>query len=584
MKRVISIIILIVLVSGMISGGGGNSGEDVISGDANNSASGIISTQKVNFIDSNGESVYRIVRPEGDSTTTAMSSQIYRTINSVLGIKIKNVLDSEDGTDAYEILIGDTNRNETAKAKEYMLSNGGGRFNDWIICTIGKKIVIYSQNTEYLQTACDYFNNNYIKAEGIEGGICYFIKAEGDFMDIKINGTNIAYFSIVKPHYNMSYLTKMEIDAFNEQIFQKTGYKLLVLEDAYTTEGDYEIVVGNTNRKDVETIENHDEYRIKISGKKIYLNGGSPHATAMSVTEFSKLISSGEITDSVSTVGNYSKTISTYDSSKYYVHKWGDDFDGDSVDTTKWKLITEEHYGTGPDGLSGQNGKQALRVPEANVVKDGCLYQLQYYDDKAYYGGTIRTTKLMKYMGGYLEHSVKLPDNPSSWNTLWLNSPESNGVIGPEVDLNENFGDPNVAHFNLHTWPTENNVYGWEHRSFDGLKPNEKRYRLPAEDGENLNTGFHTYGFLWREDYIAFIGDGEIYVDISLNDPGFEDFKMAFTTVACQVIIAASPGVGRGPKDTSTEENWTHEKSDYVTDYVHIYQLDDGWSRMEFNY
>ena len=89
---------------------------------------------------------------------------------------------------------------------------------------------------------------------------------------------------------------------------------------------------------------------------------------------------------------------------------------------------------------------------------------------------------------------------------------------------------------------------------------------------------------MWREDYIAFIGDGEIYVDISLNDPGFEDFKMAFTTVACQVIIAASPGVGRGPKDTSTEENWTHEKSDYVTDYVHIYQLDDGWSRMEFNY
>ena len=210
-------------------------------------------------------------------------------------------------------------------------------------------------------------------------------------------------------------------------------------------------MVGNNNRNGVEKIADHDEYRIKISGTKVYLNGGSPHATAMSVTEFSKLISSGEITDSVSTVGNYSKTISTYDSSKYYVHKWGDDFDGDSVDTTKWKLITEEHYGTGPDGLSGQNGKQALRVPEANVVKDGCLYQLQYYDDKAYYGGTIRTTKLMKYMGGYLEHSVKLPDNPSSWNTLWLNSPESNGVIGPEVDLNENFGDPNVAHFNLHT-------------------------------------------------------------------------------------------------------------------------------------
>ena len=59
---------------------------------------------------------------------------------------------------------------------------------------------------------------------------------------------------------------------------------------------------------------------------------------------------------------------------------------------------------------------------------------------------------------------------------------------------------------------------------------------------------------------------------------------MAFSTVACKLIVAASPGVGSGAADISKPEDWTHEKSDYITDYVHIYQLDDGWSRVEVDY
>ncbi len=402
-----------------------------------------------------------------------------------------------------------------------------------------------------------------------------------------INGAELKCFNIVRPHYNSSYLTQVEMEKLCEKM-KAFGADLQILEDMYEAPGEYEIAVGNNNREGVEEIADHDEYRITVSGKTVFLNGGSPHATAMAVTEFCKMLEAGDITDADSKKGSYAETVAGYDAKTYYVHKWGDDFDGDSVDTTKWDLITEEHYGAGADGMSGQNGKRALRVPEANVVKDGKLYQLQYYDDKAYYGGTLRTNNHMKYMGGYLEHSVITPDNPSSWNTLWLACAESNGYISPEVDLNENFGNPNVTNANLHTWPSEKGTeeFGWKHRSFDGLKPREKKCRLPEADEEthNLNTEFHTFGLLWREDYMAFTCDGKIYCDMNLDEPGFEDFKMCFTTVACRVIVAASPGVGRGPKDTSTPEHWEHSKSDYVTDYIHIYQLDDGWSRMDINF
>lgn len=403
-----------------------------------------------------------------------------------------------------------------------------------------------------------------------------------------INGKSILRYSIIRQHFNASYLTFVEIENLKSEILRLTGESITVADDTKTTPSDFEIIVGDCERAGVEEIINYDEYRITIRGSKVYLNGGSPYATTVAVSEFAKLLSKGKITDSDSRVGSYSVTVDNYDKSQYYTLRWGDDFDGDEVDLTKWDVITEEHYGKGADGLSGQNGKQALRVPEANVVKDGCLYQLQYYDDKAYYGGTIRSNNHMKFMGGYIEHSVITPDNPASWNTCWMSAVESNGLISPEIDLNENFGKSDVSEANAHVWPTSNGTaqYGWKHRSFDQVLSEESRYRLPIDDRaeHNLNTGFHTFGFLWTEDYIAFIGDGEIYCDLDLNKEGFEDYKMAFTTVAVKLIIAASPGVGSGPKDTSASEHWTNAKSDYVTDYIHIYQLDDGWCRLETDY
>ena len=405
-------------------------------------------------------------------------------------------------------------------------------------------------------------------------------------MIITVNGANISEFIIVRPHYNSSYLTQVEMEKLIDEVYAKTGVKLTIEEDAYVAETKYEIVVGNNNRNGVEKIADHDEYRIKISGTKVYLNGGSPHATAIAVTEFAKLIANGAVTDADSVVGSYKKTVASYDNTKYYVHKWGDDFDGDTVDPTKWDVIEkEQHYGKGAEG------RIPWRVADHNEVKNGCLYQYQSRTDDAYYGGTVRTNNHMKFMGGYLEHSLLMSDNPMSWNTLWIHGAESNGVIGPEMDLNETMGmginrNGNVhTQFNLHTWPAENNEFGWKHRSFDSLKPVEKNYKLPEDEKGTLNsTGFHTFGFLWTKDYVAGIFDGKIFVDMNLNEEGLEDFKMAFSTVACKLIAAASPGVGSRAADISKPEDWTHEKSDYITDYVHIYQLDDGWSRLEVDY
>ncbi len=588
MKKAISILFALLMVFTVFAG----CGSDSDTATSSNADSGVqngnltISKDDVVFIE-NGESRYTVIR-SNDESVTACAAIVFQGLKKVLKTNVKNTLDENaDGVDAYEILVGNTNRAESQQALDYLAKDGAPRVDDYIICTIGKKIVINAVTPEGLNAACVYFSNNIVNADGIKGGIEHIYRTEGDFSEITINGVTIGMFSIVRPHYNTSYLTQVEMEAMSDAVTAKTGYPLFIEEDMYVAESGYEIVVGDANRSGVTKITNHDEYYITVKGDKIYLNGGSPHATAMAVTEFAKMLEKGSVTDADSTSGSYSVTIAGYDASSYYVHKWGDDFDGTEIDTTKWDIITEEHYGKGADGNSGQNGKKALRVPEANYVADGFLYQLQYYDDVAYYGGTIRTNNHMKFLGGYLEHSMIHPDNPSSWNTCWMSSVESNGIIGPEIDLNENFGNPAVTDANAHVWPGSGAAeYGWEHRSFDHIRANESKFRLPAKDQaeHNLNTELHTFGFIWRQDYIAFTGDGKVYCELNLDDPGFEDYKLAYTTVAVKVIIAASPGVGTGPKDTSTEEHWTREKSDYITDYLHIYQMDDGWSRMHIDY
>ena len=154
-------------------GCGGDSGNNKTDTNSTVSNDGIFSTVDVKFIDENGESVYNIIRPEKDTEANSKAAFLYKQIKTTLGINIKNVADSADGTDAYEILVGETNRPETAKAKDYLIKSVSGRFDDYIICTIGKKIVIYSRSHDALQKACEYFVKNYVKTEGVKGGIKY---------------------------------------------------------------------------------------------------------------------------------------------------------------------------------------------------------------------------------------------------------------------------------------------------------------------------------------------------------------------------------------------------------------------------
>ena len=590
MKKTVSMLLMLLLCIGMFVGCGSDKK------DSNNSSAGadvsapsddIFSTEDVKYIADDGSSVYRIIRPDnGENVDNA--SYLFKQMKTVLGVTVKNQSDSEKDNDSYEVLIGDTNRAESASAKDYLLLNVGGRKDDYIICTIGKKIVINGMTEDAIKAACDYFVANFVKPEGVVGGIKYTNITQGSYSDSTVNGLTLSCFKIVKQKYNESYLTQYEVERAIDSILNTTGYVLSIVEDD-TDAKQCEIIVGDAARDGVEEITNYDEYKITISGTKVYLNGGSPYATAMAVSEFSKMVCAGAVTDANSVSGNYSQAISGYDKSTYYTLKWNDDFDEASsshatgIDMSKWSF--------GTDSSKGHNGRISVRSqdPSQLTVSNGMLNFYASYDNNNYYGFKLLTKENMTFRYGILEMSAILPHGDGFWISLWANSyePTAPAAFMTEVNVVEMFGNSAWEASNLHGWLKGNqkeyyNSY-WqpqgyeEHWSLDGDFSGDKRYEC---DGSKFNDGLHTFTYIWDQDTCAFACDGNLYFSIDLNEK--EIWKETFTQ-SIYLILSMATGFESQSVCAADDDPAWGTTSNFQIDYVHIYQLEDGYSEMTFN-
>ena len=266
--------------------------------------------------------------------------------------------------------------------------------------------------------------------------------------------------------------------------------------------------------------------------------------------------------------------MSGYDRSKYYTPTWYDDFDGDTVDTSKWRVV-----GSGESVYSGQHGKICDRSDEPDViyVRDGCFNIAAKLDEQFYYGGMLRTDTTMDYRYGFIEYSAKLPEGEGYWITLWMCGNEEGSILSPEIDVNESFGDSRVIAANCHSWPTSiGTKMGYEHTSLDNEYGNRKRYYCP--DDKKFSDGFHTFGFLWTKSEMTFTCDGKAYFsyDITTTPEDIECFNHKMFLILSMIV-----GAGDSPYDIEkmTPEQWQNTNK-FITDNIYLYQLSDGVSEL----
>ena len=585
MKRLFALLLVIVLALGLMAGCGGDG-----DGDTDSTAStgtGAISTDDVKFVNGETESVYTIIRPLNNNDVVPISQYLFQQMKTKLGVTPRTMFDDEDGADKYEILLGDVNRTEVQQAKEHLIAKTEGRYDDFVICTIGKKIVIYAFTNENLDKAVKYFVNTYVKPEGVKGGIDYAYAAEGNFETITVGGANIGKFKFIRPHYNSSYLAELEMRETIDTVYKKTGFMLEVKHDTLTEAGDCEIIVGNCNRDGVEAVTDYDEYKITVKGNKVYINGGSAHATAMGVSEFTKLLK-GDLKDA-STTGSYNNAIASYDKKTNLYKTWGEDFDGNALNTDRWIL---GHPGSPNWKGQGIGGKPWIRSHDPNdvYVKDGLFTMTARYDDMYYYGGMIQTYGTFKY--GYIEMSAVIPQGVGFWSALYCQAdyknepsvldPERPLMADPEFDIMECFGDSSNYAANLHSWPRNgfDEVNGWVHTSLDGKDyGNDKKYRIPDEN-KVLGNDFHTYGMMWNDKLVTFTCDGEDFFsyDITTKEQDVESFNHnVWVRIALSVGNADNPF---GAILTENPDEWQFTNK-FMVDWINIYQYDDGKCRMD---
>ncbi len=183
-------------------------------------------------------------------------------------------------------------------------------------------------------------------------------------------------------------------------------------------------------------------------------------------------------------------------SSPDYKLVWQDEFDGKTMDLTKWahRSVGKRNAGYIDPACVSLDGQGHLVITLKKVGEE-------------FHGGMIATEKTKRFKYGYFESRVKVATQPGMNTAFWIQAARmaapdrGTGAVddtannGTEIDILEYISrQGEVAHFNLH-W----NGYGKWHKS------------LPADAWlHGLRKGFHTYAVEWTPDGYRFFVDGRL--------------------------------------------------------------------------
>ena len=578
--RIVALLLVVLMTTTVFAACGKKTADgDSASGSADGSGDSVAIT-----VVKDGETDFVIIKPEKCTKNELDGAfDIFKAYRSEYEVVVGNRDDSETRKDGvYEIIIGNTNRPETVKARELLIQKSNMYAEDYIICAIDGNIVIYSITDEMLPMAVNRFVDTYVAMAEIPDDLADVNATEGDFETVTIGGDSKLYdFSIVRSHFETSYLTQLELENLHNVLREKTGHHVPIVEDAYKQAGDREIIIGGCNREG-QTVDKDDMdfYEIKVEGTKVYISGGSDYAVAVGVREFTDMIKNGttSFADGILKTGDYKDTVAKYDGSEYKL-VWSDEFDDVKIDEEKWRIYHDHEFAN-----EAPDGKPVYRSTDASTfLYDGKLYMLALKDDKAYYGGMINTYYSLHYQYGYIEIKAKVPDGDGFWAGFWLNGSNWGGgstvpdrYMFGEFDIMESYGNATGFTPALHRWPTQkgldSGIEGYlEHTipTYSEEYANNRKVWCP--DGKLFSDDFHTFGCMWTDEKITMTVDGlkKVELDTTLDPIDEEAFNgYEFIVLSLATYFKSCPLT-----PNATEEEWENTNK-YIVEYVRLFQND----------
>ncbi len=219
---------------------------------------------------------------------------------------------------------------------------------------------------------------------------------------------------------------------------------------------------------------------------------------------------------------------------------WSDEFDGSSLDLTKW----EPQIGTGCPSLCswGNNELQYYRAENATVAGGFLTIEAkeQAFGGRSYTSARLRTQDLADFTYGRFEMRAKLPIGQGLWPAFWMlstNSPYGGWPVAGEIDIMEYLGNA----------PAD--VFGTIHYG----NPNQ----IFASSGTSLASGtfnddFHTFGIEWDPFEIRWYLDGVLYACNSFWVSSGGPYPAPFDQPFHMLLNLAVGGNLPGPPDGTT--------------------------------
>ncbi len=243
--------------------------------------------------------------------------------------------------------------------------------------------------------------------------------------------------------------------------------------------------------------------------------------------------------------------------SQDYELVWSDEFNGSSVDGTKWGF----DLGTGCPSLCGwgNNELQYYRSQNATVAGGHLTItaKQESIGGRNYTSARLVTRNTMSFTYGRFEMRAKLPIGQGIWPAFWLLFTDNNyggWAAGGEIDIMEYVGqNPDEVFGTIH--------YG---DAFPGNVYSGNDYVLPSG---TFNDAFHTFALEWSPNELRWFVDGELYACQQTWYSTGGEYPAPFNHDMHILLNMAVGGNLPGPPDGTTVF-----PQELVVDYVRVYQ------------
>jgi len=178
---------------------------------------------------------------------------------------------------------------------------------------------------------------------------------------------------------------------------------------------------------------------------------------------------------------------------------WADEFNGTSLDTSKWNIEVNGNGG-GNNELQYYTARpENIRVTGGELVIEA---RREAYLGKQYTSGRITTQNKASWQYGRMEARMKIPTGKGTWPAFWMLGNAISSVGWPasgEIDIMEHVNSEAVTHGTIH-WLDHNNAYA--------------NYGGPS--GSLDFSQYHVYAVEWDASVIRWYVDGNKFHEVNI--------------------------------------------------------------------